>query len=571
MHNYISVSDSEVEIATLDQDERAFVVMEEQSVKTGPLILPGDSGNGAWKAMAAFVGLLGLGGIVRSMQNQHSGKINPPPAPLIELAQDDVGIYTGSLVTGGITDSATPEFRGTGSEPGNIITFYDDGVLIGSTLVSAEGNWSFTPEIPLTQGQHSFTATQTSSVHGKVSKLSAKFDLLIDTTPPDIPALLSVFDQVGMIQGPQDSGQPTNDARPVISGNAEPNSRLIILIDGATVGEVLVDVNGYWQWQPGERLADGQHSLTTYAIDVAGNISQTSPPFIINIDTVAPDQPAILTALDSVNGGIQDGNDVGNGGLTNDNRPVLQGRAEAGSLVYVYNAQGQAIASVTAQAGDIWSLRLPVLPEGENVLTITATDKAGNVSLVSEPYAFSVDTLRPDTPAILQALDSVAGGIQDGNDVGNGGLTNDNRPVLQGRAEAGSLVYVYNAQGQVIASVTAQAGDTWSLRLPALPEGENVLTITATDKAGNVSAVSEVFTLNVDTVEPDNPGATIGSADSGMLWNGTLTNDQSPQLSGTGEKNATVTIYQNGKMVDTLVISDTGVWNWQPEYRLFMG
>jgi len=377
VHNYISVSDSEVEIATLDQDERAFVVMEEQSVKTGPLILPGDSGNGAWKAMAAFVGLLGLGGIVRSMQNQHSGKINPPPAPLIELAQDDVGIYTGSLVTGGITDSATPEFRGTGSEPGNIITFYDDGVLIGSTLVSAEGNWSFTPEIPLTQGQHSFTATQTSSVHGKVSKLSAKFDLLIDTTPPDIPALLSVFDQVGMIQGPQDSGQPTNDARPVISGNAEPNSRLIILIDGATVGEVLVDVNGYWQWQPGERLADGQHSLTTYAIDVAGNISQTSPPFIINIDTVAPDQPAILTALDSVNGGIQDGNDVGNGGLTNDNRPVLQGRAEAGSLVYVYNAQGQAIASVTAQAGDIWSLRLPVLPEGENVLTITATDKAG--------------------------------------------------------------------------------------------------------------------------------------------------------------------------------------------------
>jgi len=53
-----------------------------------------------------------------------------------------------------------PTFMGTG-EPGSTITIYSDEVIIGTTTVDAEGNWSFTPETDLTEGDHTITFTST--------------------------------------------------------------------------------------------------------------------------------------------------------------------------------------------------------------------------------------------------------------------------------------------------------------------------------------------------------------------------------------------------------------------------
>ncbi|WP_455846479.1 Ig-like domain-containing protein, partial [Pantoea agglomerans] len=171
--------------------------------------------------------------------------------------------------------------------------------------------------------------------------------------------------------------------------------------------------------------------------------------------------------------------------------------AEKGSVVRVYNAAGDLLGSAVALENGTWSLRLPAaLPEGLNTLTVTATDAAGNVSAASSPYQLNVDTAAPVQPAILQALDGVPGGAE--GDVGNGGLTNDSRPELRGAAEKGSVVRVYNAAGDLLGSAVALENGTWSLRLPAaLPEGLNTLTVTATDAAGNVSAASSPYQLNV--------------------------------------------------------------------------
>src|SRR3989339_780654 len=53
-----------------------------------------------------------------------------------------------------------PTFMGTG-EPGSTITIYSDEVIIGTTTVDEEGNWSFTPETDLTEGDHTITFTST--------------------------------------------------------------------------------------------------------------------------------------------------------------------------------------------------------------------------------------------------------------------------------------------------------------------------------------------------------------------------------------------------------------------------
>ncbi|WP_336769418.1 Ig-like domain-containing protein, partial [Pantoea dispersa] len=67
--------------------------------------------------------------------------------------------------------------------------------------------------------------------------------------------------------------------------------------------------------------------------------------------------------------------------------------------------------------------------------------------------------------------------------------TNDARPLLSGRAEAGSLVTIYDG-GVAIASVTADEAGDWAWQYPAgqrFGEGEHTLTVRAVDAAGNLS------------------------------------------------------------------------------------
>ncbi|SUH14044.1 Muscle M-line assembly protein unc-89 Uncoordinated protein 89 [Salmonella enterica subsp. enterica] len=65
--------------------------------------------------------------------------------------------------------------------------------------------------------------------------------------------------------------------------------------------------------------------------------------------------------------------------------------------------------------------------------------------------------------------------------------TNDNRPTLNGTAEAGSVISIYD--GNTLLGVTsANAGGAWSFTpTTGLNDGTRTLTVTATDPAGNVS------------------------------------------------------------------------------------
>lgn len=241
-HTYVKALDQDVDASELENDERAFVMMSSTSNGSGPLVVPHDSG--FWKAAGAFIALLALGGIISTLHHHHHGKEQAPNPPTIDFADDSTGVYTGKVVSGGLTDDASPLFSGTGY-PGHIITLYADGNLLGSTVVDATGNWQFTPVDPLTHGSHVITATQVEDVpNSLISKPSASFILDVDLIAPDRPALISVHDAVGTVTGDVESGQPTNDNRPMISGRGEAGATLIIMIDGQRVAEVIIDSNG---------------------------------------------------------------------------------------------------------------------------------------------------------------------------------------------------------------------------------------------------------------------------------------------------------------------------------------
>ncbi|MBZ6392507.1 MAG: Ig-like domain-containing protein, partial [Pantoea dispersa] len=334
------------------------------------------------------------------------------------------------------------------------------------------------------------------------------------------------------------------------------------------IGSVKADDNGLWQWQyPADKqFSDGLHSLVVKAQDLAGNISIPSAPFIITVDSVIA-QPVIVSITDNVAGGTSGALPADGTGLTNDNRPVMAGRAEAGSLVTIYDGSS-AIASVIADSAGSWSWQYPVgkqFSEGVHILTAKAVDAAGNISSLSAPRVITVDTVIAQ-PTISSVVDAQPGGVSGVLPADGVGLTNDNRPVLKGGAEAGSLVTIYNGS-TAIGSVKADDNGLWQWQYPAgekFSEGKHILTVKAEDTAGNISSTSTSFTITVDITPPVVSTLTIGSIDPLMKWVDNTTNDTQPQLKGYGEVGSLVQIYQNGLIVASFTVIGNGDWTWQP-------
>ncbi|MDB4811076.1 DUF5011 domain-containing protein, partial [Akkermansiaceae bacterium] len=81
-------------------------------------------------------------------------------------------------------------------------------------------------------------------------------------------------------------------------------------------------------------------------------------------------------------------------------------------------------------------------------------------------------------------------------------LTNDPTPTLTGTAEADSTVRIYHHGSEPLGSATADSeSGSYSITVPNLSEGSHIITATATDAFGNVSA-STMLAVVVDTTAP---------------------------------------------------------------------
>src|SRR6185295_18727719 len=124
------------------------------------------------------------------------------------------------------------------------------------------------------------------------------------------------------------TGSVVNSDEVALSGTAEAGST-IRLYDGATLlGSVTANGSGAWSYTTAA-LANGGHSFTATASDVAGNTGVASSALTVTIDTAAPVAPAI-TAYSTDSG-------VAGDGITNDNTLTLSGTSEAGSTVRLYD------------------------------------------------------------------------------------------------------------------------------------------------------------------------------------------------------------------------------------------
>ena len=484
------------------------------------------------------------------------------PTGSLDRVADDVGLVQGDLANPSVTDDTTPTLYGTGVA-GDVVFIYDGDTLIDSVTVGAANSWNFT----LPQQNHGTELSLKAvfqSPTGVKSAPTPLWNLTIDTETPTAPTITGMYDDAG---NPIADGTRSRDATPELRGTAEKNSLVKIYVPGSNepVGSVMADENGNWSWTS-PTLSDASHNFYVKAQDKAGNVSGESNHYglVVDTQTVAP---TILGAYDDVEGGIYKGL-VPNDGLTNDSNVELKGTAEANGIVYIYNAYNNAVmdtAKVDANGNWSWSTTLANTAAGRPHMFYTiAKDDLGNLSGKSATYSINVDTVNA-APVITGAYDDVAGGVQNGL-VANGGVTNDRTPELHGTAEAGSVVYIA-ADGNLLNSVTADATGKWTYTVTTNYNKTYNFDAYSIDKAGNRSANSAKFALTIDTVNnaPVITGAyddVAGGVHNGLVANGGVTNDRTPELHGTAEAGSVVYILADGNLLNSVTADATGKWTY---------
>ena len=145
------------------------------------------------------------------------------------------------------------------------------------------------------------------------------------------------------------------------------------------------------------------------------------------------------------------------------------GTAEPNSTVTL-TINGNTTLTVTAAADGTWSYQpTPALANNTSV-TITATDRAGNIS---QQTSLTIDAQAPDRPTI----------------------SNSNGTVFSGSAEAGSTIILSDSNG-VIGQALVDANGNWHFTAsPAITNGSQV-SVVARDAAGNVGQAEAVVVNN---------------------------------------------------------------------------
>ncbi|TWH21175.1 Ig-like domain-containing protein [Prauserella rugosa] len=427
----------------------------------------------------------------------------PPDPPVITSPED-----------GSTIGNNTPEITGTG-EPGATVTIRDGDTELGTATVDENGNWSFTPESPLSDGDHTITATQEDAA-GNVSGPSEEVSFTVDTEAPDPPVITS----------PED-GSTIGNNTPVVEGRGEPGATVEVIVDGESVGEATVDDQGNWSFPLEEPLSDGEHVIEAIQTDPAGNASEPAQS-TVTVDTGAPDPPAITSP---------------EGGSTiNDNTPEITGTGEPGATVTIRDGDTE-LGTATVDENGNWSFTPDTpLEDGPHTITATQEDAAGNVSGPSEDVLFTIDTVAPPAPVITSP--------GDGSTIGNP------TPEITGTGEPGHQVTV-SIDGVEVGTTTVGENGTWTLELDQpLGPGDHTATAIQTDDLNRDSPVSDPVSFTVE--QRAVPAPEITSPESGSS-----TSDPTPVIEGTGEPGATVQVIVDGEQVGEATVDDQGNWRFE--------
>ncbi|MFC4222317.1 Ig-like domain-containing protein [Lysinibacter cavernae] len=393
----------------------------------------------------------------------------------------------------------------------------------------------------------------------------------VTAVPPAAPVVTSPAD-----------GALLNTATPTFTGTGEKLGQKIEVRDalGAVVCTTTVQAGLAWSCTPAVALPQGEANYSVYEIEPNNVASDPGTTLTLTIDSIAPGTP---TAAPS-------------------NGKVVRGTAEPLSTVTITNAIGTVIGTGTADVdGNFVITTTGPSPATGDVLKVTATDAAGNVSPAK---SVTVNADVPATPTVNAsrgdalkgtgtAGETITASLPDGtkltalvdglgnwsipvpvektlahNDVVTVISTNPegtpslpasvtidreapstpivnptNGSIVAGKAEPGATVEIRDSGNNLLATVTADPQGNYSKVFnPVLAHGLE-LVVTATDAAGNTSPAATT-TVNGDPVAAPVINPTNGST-----------------ISGTGTAGTTITVTLPTGDPLTTTVNAAGEWS----------
>ncbi|MBN7866571.1 BapA prefix-like domain-containing protein [Pseudomonas aeruginosa] len=389
---------------------------------------------------------LANGTVVNAVAQDPAGNTSGPASTTVDTvapATPVINASNGSVITG------------TAEVGAKVILTDGNGNPIGETTADGSGNWTFTPGTPLPNG-----TVINAVAEDAAGNASGPASTTVDSVAPSAPLLSISADGA------------------LLTGTAEPNSQVRIVVNGDTANPITVTVDGAGNFSLpfAPPLITGE-LIAGVAVDAAGNVSG---PATINAPDLAPPTISVPEAGDTwinaaeIGDGIQVDVTV---------RPTMQ----VGQVVTVKFA-GQngyeAEVSHTLTAGDIaaGNVTLTLLPPSgqgpfpEGASTVTADINGGTAS---NTVSFTVDTVPPPAPVLSL--------------VGN---------ILTISTEPGTEVTVEVNIGGAVATVTLTADNTGLASLDLLT-GLDIdlswdqllnaqVSVRGEDLAGNPSPVASI-------------------------------------------------------------------------------
>lgn len=269
------------------------------------------------------------------------------------------------------------------------------------------------------------------------------------------------------------------------SSNVEAGQTVTIIFAGKT-WTTMVDANGDWTCTvPAAELSglkDGDASVQVSVTNMNGNAASSSQAF--SVDTAAPAVTINTISGDNMLNAAEAAQDLTLSGTST---------AEAGQTVTVTFNGNQYTAQV--QANGSWTLDVPAadlagIADGSAAVTATVSDKAGNPA--SAGASVLVDTTVPQITFNIVAGDDIVNIAEHGQAL-----------IVTGKvtgAQAGDVITL-TLNGKDYTAMLDGAGN-WSVGVPAadvgaLANGDQTISATLTDKAGNSTSATHAFDVSL--------------------------------------------------------------------------
>ncbi len=426
------------------------------------------------------------------------------------------GAKAGTLQNGATTGNAAPisnngpDVTLTGiADAGDTIEVLEGSTSLGTVTVDTSGEWQLALSAQST-GLHTYTVKGT-DVTGNTATTTQAVTVLAQNANVAITGLTTATDS-----GTAGDGV-TSAAIPALQGTAAANGVVTIKDGGVTIGAVTAAASGAWTYNL-TGLSEGAHTIT--AVVTVSAVVNTSLSFVVTRDSTAPTFSQFV------------------GFSPSSAAPTFTGVTEPGATV-VISIGGATLVTTTANgigafSATLTSAQFAAAAAGTNVVTVAATDAAGNNASTTVNWMKDTTT----SVAVTAPTGSQASSL-----------------TLAGTAKAGASVTVTDAMGIHLGTVSSGLDGSWSLLLSNLRTG--TLSVKATDPAGNTATATAAITVDAALLSAP---LLSDASNSGALGD-SITNVVKPTLvvSGATVGNKVEIVNAAGTVLGSALVNDAGV------------